>query len=235
MGGGLTRWGRNLLNVVFPRLCEVCGATLVDGEDALCLKCLIDMPRTSLHRDNFNAIHQRLAGPVPVQRAGAFFYYYRGNPYSQLIHKAKYNNLPSLGRRLGSLYASEIIGDRFFDGIDMILPVPLHWFKQLTRGYNQSREIACGIASVTRIPVGDNLIARKGHSTQTRKNSFDRWLNASDIYRVVRGVELEGKHLLVVDDVITTGATTLACCQAIHKAAPTAKISVAALSLTHLD
>lgn len=232
--GGLTRWGHNLLDTIFPRVCEVCGVTLVEGEEILCLQCLLDLPRTSLHRENFNAIHERLAGRAPIERAGALFYYYRGNPYTRLIHKAKYNNLPAIGRRLGALYAAEITDDGFFEGIDMILPVPLHWMKQIIRGYNQSREIALGIAGEAYLPVGDNLTARKGHPTQTRKNSFDRWINARDIYRVARGSELDGKHLLVVDDVITTGATLLACCQAIKKAAPTAKISVAALSLTHL-
>lgn len=235
MGGGLARWGRNLLDIIFPRVCEVCGTTLVEGEDTLCLKCLLELPRTKLHREEFNAIHERLAGRVPIERAGAYFHYYRGNPYTRLIHKAKYNNLPAIGRKLGSLYASEISGDGFFEGIDMILPVPLHWFKQMKRGYNQSHEIARGIADVTGLPIGDNLTTRKGHSTQTRKNSFERWINAQDIYRAERGEELDGKHLLLVDDVITTGATTLACCQAVRKAAPTAKISVVAIALTHLS
>lgn len=233
--GGLARWGRNLIDTIFPRVCEVCGTTLVEGEDTLCLKCLLDMPRTRLHNDNFNAIHERLAGRTPIERAGSLFYYYRGNPYAKLIHKAKYNNLPAIGRKLGAIYAAEISGDGFFDGIDLILPVPLHWLKQIKRGYNQSYEIAKGIADVTGLPIGDNLRARKGHSTQTRKNSFERWINAKDIYIAINCAELAGKHVLVVDDVITTGATTLACCQAIHDSVPTAKISVASLALTHLS
>lgn len=234
MGKGIARWCRDFIDVIFPRVCEVCGTTLVEGEDVMCLKCYMEMPRTGLHNSDFNAIHERLAGSTPIERAGAFFYYYRQNPYTRLIHKAKYHNLPSIGRKLGEIYAKEILTDGFFDGIDMIIPVPLHWWKELSRGYNQSLEIAKGISAATGIPVSENLIAVKGHSTQTRKNSFDRWLNAQEIYEVENAEDLHGRHLLVVDDVITTGATTLACCQAIHKASPTATISVASLGLTHL-
>jgi ComF family protein len=226
---------RDLGAVVFPNVCEVCGTTLVEGEDLLCLGCLNDIPRTGHHDDSFNPVHERLAGRVPIDRGASFFYYYKQNPYARLIQKAKYNNRPWIGRKLGKLVAQEIKADGFFDGIDLMLPVPLHWLKQLKRGYNQSREIARGISQVTDIAIGDNLVARRGHSTQTRKNSFDRWLNAQSIYGIDRPDELSGLHVLVIDDVITTGATTLACCQAIHSAAPTARISVLSLALTHLS
>ncbi len=230
----MIRWCRNLVDVIFPRCCEVCGETLIEGEQVICLKCLMELPRTYIHTNDFNSIHERLASRVPINQAGAFFYYYRRNPYTRLIHKTKYNSLPFIGRYLAKIYTAEIKDDGFFDGIDLILPVPLHWFKQLRRGYNQSREIAQGITEITGIPIGDNLVASRSHSTQTRKNSYARWINAQSIYTIKHADELSGKHILLVDDVITTGATTLACCQAIHSAAPSASISILSLGLTRL-
>lgn len=234
MAGGLTAWFRDLLGVIYPDVCEVCGESLIRGEETVCLHCLMKLPRTQIHQEEFNLLHQRLAGNVPIERAAGYFYYYRESDYAALIHRAKYRGRPVIAERLGARYAREIVGDGFFDGIDMIIPVPLHRFKMIRRGYNQSEAIAQGVSRVTGLPIGDNLVAVKGHSSQTRKNSYDRWLNAQDIYTVIRHEELNGKHLLIVDDVVTTGATLLACCEAVHKVQPSARISVLALGITHL-
>lgn len=230
---GLRVWAEDFLGLLFPNVCEVCGRTLVHGERLLCLHCIADMPRTGIHGDGFTDIHKRLAGRTPIHRAAAYFHYYRDNPYARMIQAAKYNSRPRLARELARMFASEIAGSGFFDGIDMILPVPLHSFKELRRGYNQSREIARGLRDITGIAIGDNLEARRGHSTQTRRNAYERWINTEDIYCVAAPHELDGKHLLLVDDVITTGATMLRCAEAIHAAAPGAVISVAALGFTH--
>ena len=230
----LTEWGRDLLRIIFPEVCEVCGRSLVKGEQVMCLHCDVSLPRTRVHADDFNVIHQRLAGSTPIDRAAGMFYYYRESEYARLIHVAKYGSRPVVARRLAEAYARELMPDRFFDGIDVILPVPLHRSKLISRGYNQSQEIAIGLSAVTGIAVGDNLVARRSHSTQTKKNSYSRWVNAQGVYDVDCGDELEGKHVLVVDDVITTGATLLACCEAIHRVAPTARISVLSLAVTHL-
>ena len=230
----LIEWGRDLLRIIFPEVCEVCGRSLVKGEKVMCLHCDVSMPRTLVHNDEFNVIHRRLAGLTPIDRAAGMFYYYRESEYARLIHVAKYNSRPIVARQLAEMYACELKPDGFFDGIDVILPVPLHKLKLIRRGYNQSEEIAQGLSAVTGIMVGDNLVALRGHSTQTKKNSYSRWVNAQGVYAVERGDEFEGKHVLVVDDVITTGATLLACCEAIHRVAPTARISVLSLAVTHL-
>ena len=230
----LRELGDDALRVIFPKVCEVCGRSLTRGEDLMCLHCYIDIPRTNLHIDTFNTIHQRLAGRVPIDRASGYFYYYRESDYTRLIHRAKYNNRPIIIQQLTRKYVSEIKSSGFFDDVDLILPVPMHWLKKLRRGYNQSEVLAETLSSITGIKMGDNLKARRGHQSQTRKNRYERWENSKDIYKVVNADELIGKHILVVDDVITTGATILACCEAINYQSPTTRISVLSLGVTHM-
>ena len=141
-----------------------------------------------------------------------FFLSYRESPYVDIIHRAKYGGRPELIEKMARRYARELADTGFFDGIDAIAPVPLHRLKQWRRGYNQSRYIAAGICSIVPLPVVDNLEASRGHASQTSSGVFARWLNAGNVYDVRRPRELDGLHLLVVDDVITTGATLLACC-----------------------
>lgn len=191
------------------------------------------MPRTMLHKSSFNDIHTRLAGKVPINKAAAYFYYYRNNPYAKMIQNAKYNSRPKLARTLGSMMAKEIASDGFFDDIDVIVPVPLHILKQIRRGYNQSEEIARGISTVTGIPTEPKALKAKRHSTQTRRNAWSRWLNTQDIYSINSKVTLTAGHILLVDDVITTGATMLRCLEALHNTYPHATLSVACLGFTH--
>lgn len=226
---------KGVVNLIWPDVCEVCGCTLVKGEKVICLGCRLKLPRTNLHTQEFSLIHHRLAGRVPIERAAGYFYYYRSDSFTRLIHAAKYNGRPNVARYLAREYAGEIKDDGFFSGIDLILPVPLHRFKLWKRGYNQTEYLARGLKDATGSAIGSNLVATRGHSTQTRKGSYMRWLNTRNIYDVVHPDELEGKHILVVDDVITTGATLLACCEAIHRSAPTATISVLTLAVSHLQ
>lgn len=231
-------WSRFLnkaVNFIWPDLCEVCGCTLVRGEKVICLGCRLKLPRTMLHNEHFGPIHHHLAGKVPIERAAGYFYYYRTSPFTRLIYAAKYHHRPKVARYLAAEYAREIISDGFFDDMDIIMPVPLHRFKQWKRGYNQSRYIALGLADVTGLPIGSNLVATRQHSTQTRKGAYLRWLNSQGIYSATRPEQLHGKHILVVDDVLTTGSTLLACCEAIHRVAPTARISVLTLAVAHLQ
>lgn len=232
--GGLKGWFSDLLRIVFPDVCEVCGSSLVRGEEVICLKCDMNMPRTRVHNDSFNIIHERLAGKTPIERAAGYFYYYRESDYAAIIHNAKYNGRPIIARKLAMRFAGELMADNFFDGIDIILYVPMFFLKKIKRGYNQSEYIANGLSQATNIPVGHNLISKRSHSSQTKKNSYSRWLNAQGVYDVINPEELENKHVLIVDDVITTGATLLACCDVVHKAVPSATISVLSLAVTRL-
>ena len=232
--GGLKGWFSDLLRIVFPDVCEVCGSSLVRGEEVICLKCDMNMPRTRVHNDSFNIIHERLAGKTPIERASGYFYYYRESDYAAIIHNAKYNGRPIIARKLAMRFARELMADNFFDGIDLVLYVPMFFLKKIKRGYNQSEYIAQGISQATNIPIGHNLISKRSHSSQTKKNSYSRWLNAQGVYDVINSDELENKHVLIVDDVITTGATLLACCDVVHNAVPSATISVLSLAVTRL-
>lgn len=232
--GGLKGWFSDLLRIVFPDVCEVCGSSLVRGEEVICLKCDMNMPRTRVHNDSFNIIHERLAGKTPIERAAGYFYYYRESDYAAIIHNAKYNGRPIIARKLAMRFARELMADNFFDGIDVVLYVPMFFLKKIKRGYNQSEYIAQGISQATNIPIGHNLISKRSHSSQTKKNSYSRWLNAQGVYDVINSEELENKHVLIVDDVVTTGATLLACCDVVHNAVPSATISVLSLAVTRL-
>lgn len=226
---------RTLSEAVFPAVCECCGRSLVDGENLLCLKCRLDIPYTNYHRDNFNELHKRLATPgLPVERAAAMFHYIKNSPYARLIQKGKYNDRPSIIRQLGTEFATSLSKENFFHDINLILPIPLHWLKRLKRGYNQSEVIADAISKVTSIPVGDNLVALP-HSTQTRKNALQRASNVEGTIKVVNHGELENRHVLLIDDVITTGATLLAAAKAIHNLSPTTRISILTLAASKLS
>lgn len=227
--------GKYLLGLVYPDLCEVCGRSLVSGEEVLCLHCLDALPRTGVHESDFNMLHKRLASTTPIERAAGYFHYYRESPYVEIIHRAKYGGRPELVEKMARRYARELAAAGFFDGIDVIAPVPLHKLKLWRRGYNQSRYIADGIRSVVSIPVVDNLVAARGHASQTSSGVFARWLNAGNVYDVRRPHELDGRHVLVVDDVVTTGATLLACCNALKSAAPSCRVSVLALGVAHMS
>lgn len=232
---GIRELAAGAMDLLYPRVCCVCHRSLTRGEKVVCLHCLDALPRTDVHNSDFNFIHKKLVGHTLIERAGAWFYYSRESEYASIIHDAKYRGMPDLARQAARLYAIEIADDGFFDGIDLILPVPMHPSKILSRGYNQAEKIASGISEVTGIPIGDNLVATRKHDSQTRKNSWERLLNARDTYDIRYSEELAGRHVLIVDDVITTGATMLACADVVHSAAPDARISVLALAATALN
>ena len=231
--GVITRWLDSLLSLIYPNTCIVCDTTLTDGERHLCLNCLVELPLTGIHGAGFNDFHKRLAGHTLIERTASMFYYYTGSPYCKIIHEAKYNERPAIAKEFARQYADTLLADGFFDGIDLILPVPIHYLKRIRRGYNQSDYIALGLSEATGIPIGDNLIARRGHSTQTRKDAFSRHENIKGVYGVKSPAMLVGLHVLIVDDILTTGSTLTACADAIHAASPDTRISVLTLAATH--
>lgn len=233
----LTRWAEAIAALLFPPACEICGGVLTDGERHLCLECLTALPRTDYHLiPKNNDIHHHLSdNHVLVDRAASMFFYSRGEASTTPILSAKYRNRPSILAYLGQVYANEIKGSGFFDGIDSIIPVPSHWTRLLKRGYNQTDYLARGLSAATGIPVDRRLIKlTTPHATQTRRNARQRAANVENTYALTRhGRSSRPAHFLVVDDIITTGATLHDCLRAITEGLPGSRLSVISLGLAH--
>lgn len=205
-------WLYSFISLLFPRCCVVCGRSLAKGEECICAMCNINLPRTNYHLQKDNQVEQLFWGKIPLERATSFFFYRKGSDFRQILHQLKYGGQKEIGAIMGRYMASELSASGFFEGIDVIIPVPLHKRKQRIRGYNQSEWIARGISAVTGIRIDTEVIVRRKHTdTQTRKSTFERWENVDGIFEIHHAESLKGKHLLVVDDVLTTGATTVAC------------------------
>lgn len=225
----------SVLDVLFPRSCSVCGKTLAAHEKHICTACTLNIPYTCFHEVNFNPMEQLFAGKILIERAVGCFYYEKDNPYSNILHDIKYHNIPTLGRYMARNYAQTLVGCGLFSDIDCIIPVPLHISKRIRRGYNQSEHIARGLADILNVPVmTDIIIAEKGHETQTNKGIHERWLNTQGIFSAQDKDCLKDKHVLIVDDVVTTGATLLSAALTIADV-PGIKISLATLGVARLQ
>ena len=233
MFSGFKHWITDLPRLIFPLTCEVCGESLVDGEHVLCLGCLASMPTADVGPES--DLSRRLAAAVKAEQVAAMFAYRRDTAYARMIQKSKYNNRPDIDYQLAREFAAQLRPSGFFNGVDCLLPVPMHHRKQLMRGFNQAEEIARGISEITGIDVAHNLVALRAHATQTRRNAAERMKNAGGIYGVVFPEELQGKHVVVVDDVITTGATVMACCDVLRKNVAGLRVSILALAATRLE
>ena len=221
----------DIWELFFPRYCLLCGKRLLKEEECLCVKCMMELPRTRIFQEARKELEMEFWGKLPVERADAFFYYSKGNDVRRLLYELKYYGNAGLGVFLGKCMAVELQPLGFFDGIDCIIPVPLHEKKERKRGYNQSEKLAEGISSVTGIPVFDKWVVRRQNTdTQTRKGRYERWMNVKDVFECVSSDELEGRHILLVDDVMTTGATIVACADA-FSGIPRLRISILTLAL----
>lgn len=220
----------DVMELIFPSLCLTCGERLISQEKYLCHNCWYDIPVTNFHKNSENKVAQLFWGRVEIEHATSFFSYKKGSNYQQLIHFTKYKGLKELGFETGRRFGLELSQSKAFSSVDMVVPVPLHVKKQKQRGYNQSDWIARGVADGLNKPISlDNLYRKIFTSTQTRKNRFERWQNVEGIFDINTPKEFSGKHILLIDDVVTTGSTLEACAYQLLKLHDT-KVSIATLA-----
>lgn len=226
-----------LVQIVGGRVCEICGRTLIGNQVAICTGCLAAVPRTNLHRSTPNLLSEFASNAVaPLLIAASWTFYDPASPAANLIRVGKYGNRALYLKALGRIYGSELMADipTEIQKIDVILPVPMHPRKELKRGYNQAAEFAEGLSEVTGIVLGDNLLTTRQKDTQTHRNRTERRSNVKDIFAVQHPDELNGLNVMVVDDVITTGATISEAILAIGRSgARPASISILALAYRH--
>ena len=220
----------DFLGLFYPELCLSCRKQLVRGEDFLCTECLIAIARTDFHLRRDNSLEQAFWGRCNIERAAAFSVYNRGSRVRTLIHMMKYRGRKDLGISLGKLYGSYLKESTFMSDIDFMVPVPLHPSRLRSRGYNQSEFIASGLSEATGVPVLTDILKRVAKaSSQTKSGRYERWENVGGVFAVSKPGRISGRHILVVDDVITTGSTMEACVNALHDSAAV-RVSVIALA-----
>lgn len=204
----------DFLFLFFPATCQACGESLVSGEHSICSGCLYDLPVTDFQLDPQNRVARIFWGRVPCSAAMAMMRFSKGSKVQRLIHSLKYRSQFALGLRLGNLLGERLRDVRPYQDCDLILPVPLHPRQERKRGYNQSAGIAKGIAQVTGMPVNSSALIRQTSTrSQTRKNRYERFENMLSVFAVAHPEAVQDKNILLVDDVVTTGATLEACAQ----------------------
>lgn len=228
----LSSWWRDIWALLFPPVCAVCGAPLLRGERSVCTFCRVTAPLTGYWREAANPVADRFAGLLPVEQASAFLFFRPRSGWRHLVHDFKYRSQWRLALELGRWYGAELAASPLYGGVEAVVPLPLHPWKQLWRGYNQSAYLAEGIAEALGVPVERRALRRiRNTSAQALKPHRERAANVAGAFRAVDPARLAGRHLLLVDDVLTTGSTLTAAGEALLAAAPDCRISVAVLAV----
>ncbi|MBL3654543.1 ComF family protein [Fulvivirga sediminis] len=220
----------DFISLFFPNYCLACNRGLAKGEKLLCLKCEYSLPKTDSHLNHDNFIASKFYGRAKLLHAVARYKFNKSGKVQRLLHRLKYDNKPELGTLIGAEYGKELMKAEFDRHYDVIVPVPLHKRKLRRRGYNQSAMFGQGLSESMELPQFEDALIRNIYtSTQTKKSRLDRLKNVDTIFTHNEDLSLDGLRVLLVDDVITTGATLEACIEALT-AAGTTSVGVAAIA-----
>lgn len=219
---------QSFLALFYPNLCAGCSKILSSPEEVICINCWSDLPKSFQYKDKANHTAKLFWGRYPLENAFSTFLYYKGNSLQNMVYDLKYRGNQKIGELLGKEIGKEVLLSNI--RIDLVIPVPLHPAKLQKRGYNQALSIAKGIQQILSCELDtSSLIRQVNTDSQTRKSKFDRWENVKEIFKLENKLQLEGKHILLVDDVITTGSTIEGCCHTLGQASGV-RISVVAIA-----
>ena len=220
----------DFIALIFPQLCAACNGALLKGEDVLCTHCLYNLPYTHFYNKPDNIVTRQFWGKLKVENVYAMLYFTKGGSVQNMVHQLKYRGMQQVGVKLGLLAGQQLRQATGLNPIDYIIPVPLHKSRLRKRGYNQSACFAQGLAQKLNAEVQTgNLVRIAATQTQTKKSRFNRFLNMQHVFAVANAAKLEGKHVLLVDDIVTTGATLEACGNELLKI-PGLRLSIATIA-----
>ncbi len=224
---------QSLLRLFFPPTCAGCQSVLMSNENVICTKCRHEMPLTQHHKNPENDAYKKFYGRIPVEQVSALVYFHKKGIVQELIHSLKYRGQEAIGTVLGEWYGEELKSSQLLQTVDAIIPVPLHPKKLRERGYNQVTEFGNALAKKLEIPVNNSILYRQVYSkTQSQKNRLGRTEGIDTIFDVSFDEKDHNKHFLLIDDVITTGATLEVCAKALLKI-PGTKISIVCMAMAN--
>lgn len=229
----ITSFFNDFISLFYPRACMACGKNLMRYENCICTFCLYHLPRTNFHGEKENPVTKLFWGKINIEAAAACFYFYKKGKVQQLMHQLKYKGHKEIGSFIGRLYGKELLQIPAFNSVNYIIPVPLHPKKEKIRGYNQSEMFALGLSESMKVPVDTHsLIKSTSTETQTKKSRFSRWENVKEVFTLQNTERFKNKHILLVDDVITTGATIESCVIKLQQSEGI-KISIASMAYAY--
>lgn len=222
------------MSLFMPRTCLICGRPLLENEGSVCILCRYNIPLTGFAKRKDNPVKLIFENMMPVESATAMFWFIGGTEWQRVIHKFKYSGRWFFAQKMGEWLGEELRDSGNFDDVDLIIPIPLHFRRRLMRGYNQSEQLALGVGRKLGVKCDFGSVRRCVYNdSQTSKIDVERWDNVEEIFEVRNAKRLRGRHILLVDDVITTGATISSCATTIIRACEgDVRISVASLAVS---